>query len=87
MEDERRPAAAKEAATRRVTESQVLQDGERLIDAWNARQGKRMPTLFSPTIGAPLPFGDWFLCSCPFPSKKKPLRMWGFLFEYGRNRL
>jgi hypothetical protein len=32
--------------------AQVLEDAERLIAAWNERQAKRMPTLFSPTIGA-----------------------------------
>ena len=52
MEDERRRAAAKEAATRRATDAQVLEDAERLIAAWNERQAKRMPMLFSPTIGA-----------------------------------
>jgi hypothetical protein len=31
---------------------QVLEDAERLIAAWNERQAKRMPMLFSPTIGA-----------------------------------
>jgi hypothetical protein len=30
----------------------VLEDAERLIAAWNERQAKRMPSLFSPTIGA-----------------------------------
>jgi hypothetical protein len=30
----------------------VLEDAERLIAAWNERQAKRMPMLFSPTIGA-----------------------------------
>jgi hypothetical protein len=30
----------------------VLEDAERLIAAWNERQSKRMPMLFSPTIGA-----------------------------------
>ena len=37
---------------RRATDAQVLEDGERLIGAWNERQEKRMPTIFSPTIGA-----------------------------------
>jgi beta-phosphoglucomutase-like phosphatase (HAD superfamily) len=52
MEDQRRRAAEKEAAARRATDAQVLEDAERLIDAWNERQAKRMPMLFSPTIGA-----------------------------------
>jgi hypothetical protein len=30
----------------------VLEDAERLIAVWNERQIKRMPMLFSPTIGA-----------------------------------
>ena len=38
-----------EAASRRATDTQVL---ERLIGAWNERQAARMPMLFSPTIGA-----------------------------------
>jgi hypothetical protein len=46
-----RQAAEKEAANRRATDAQVLEDAERLIAAWNGRQEKRMPMLFSPTIG------------------------------------
>jgi hypothetical protein len=52
LEDQRRETAAKEAASRRATDVQVLEDAERLIAAWNERQGRRMPMLFSPTIGA-----------------------------------
>jgi hypothetical protein len=52
MEDQRRTVAEQEAAARRATEAQVLEDAERLIAAWNERQAKRMPMLFSPTIGA-----------------------------------
>jgi hypothetical protein len=37
---------------RHATDAQVLEDAERLIAAWNERQAKRMPMLFSPTIGA-----------------------------------
>jgi hypothetical protein len=51
LEDERRHAAEKEAAARRATDAQVLEDAERLIDAWNERQAERMPMLFAPTIG------------------------------------
>jgi hypothetical protein len=43
MEDQRRTAAEKEAAGRRATDAQVLEDAERLIAAWNERQAKRMP--------------------------------------------
>jgi hypothetical protein len=39
MEDQRREAAEKEAAARRATDAQVLEDAERLIAAWNERQG------------------------------------------------
>jgi hypothetical protein len=39
---------------------------ERLIAAWNERQTKRMPMLFSPTIGAAITAGYWFLwVRCP----------------------
>jgi hypothetical protein len=66
MEDQRRQVAEKEAAARRATEAQVLEDGERLIAAWNERQAKQMPMLFSPTIGAAITAGYWFLwVRCP----------------------
>jgi hypothetical protein len=57
MEDQRRDAAEKEAATRRATDAQVLEDAERLIAAWNERQALRAPIIFSPTIGAALAVG------------------------------
>jgi hypothetical protein len=53
MEDKRREAAEKEAASRRATDAQVLEDAERLITAWNERQAKRMPMLFSRRRSAP----------------------------------
>src|SRR6516164_4815537 len=66
MEDQRREAADKEAAKRRATDAQVLEDAERLITAWNERQAKRMPMIFSPTIGAAITARYWFLCvRCP----------------------
>jgi hypothetical protein len=66
MEDQRRQAVEKEAAGRRATDAQVLEDAERLITAWNERQAKRMPMLFSPTIGAAVTAGYWFLwVRCP----------------------
>jgi beta-phosphoglucomutase-like phosphatase (HAD superfamily) len=52
MEDQRRQAAEKEAAARRATVAQVLEDAERLIAAWNERQTKRMPMLIPLTIAA-----------------------------------
>jgi hypothetical protein len=60
-EDQRRQVAEKEAAAHRATDAQVLEDAERLIAAWNERQTKRMPMLFSPTIGAAVTAGYWFL--------------------------
>jgi hypothetical protein len=66
MEDERRHAAEKEAAARRATDAQLLEDAERLIAAWNERQARRMPMLFSPTIGAAIAARYWFLwVRCP----------------------
>jgi hypothetical protein len=66
LEDQRRQAAEKEAANRRATDAQVLEDAERLIGAWNDRQAKRMPMLFSLTIGAAITAGYWFLwVRCP----------------------
>jgi hypothetical protein len=66
MEDQRRQAAGKEAASRRATDAQVFEDAERLIAAWNERQVKQMPMLFSPTIGAAITAGYWFLwVRCP----------------------
>src|SRR6266568_506743 len=61
MEDQRRQAAEKEAASRRTTDVQVLEDADRLIAAWNERQTKRMPMLFSPTIGAAIAYA---FCGC-----------------------
>ena len=56
----------KTSSRERATEAQVLEDAERLIVAWNERQAKRMPTLFSPTIGAAITAGYWFLwVRCP----------------------
>jgi hypothetical protein len=43
MEDQRRQAAEKEAAARRATDAQVLEDAERLIAAWNERQSAQDP--------------------------------------------
>jgi hypothetical protein len=66
MEDQRRHAAEKEAASRRATEVQVLEDAERLIGTWNEGQAKRMPMLFSPTIRAAIAAAYWFLwVRCP----------------------
>lgn len=66
MEDERRRAAETKAAERRATDSQIIADAERLVTIWNERQRRRMPMLFSPTIGAAIAAGYWFLwVRCP----------------------
>jgi hypothetical protein len=66
MEDERRQAAEKATAARRATDAQVLVDAERLVGAWNERQAKRMPMLFSPTIRAAITARYWFIwVRCP----------------------
>jgi len=66
MEAQRATAAKKEAAAKRATEAQVLEDAGRLVSAWNEGQVKRMPMLFSPTIGCALKARHWFLwVRCP----------------------
>jgi hypothetical protein len=60
-EDQRRAVAEREAANRRATDALMLEDAERLITAWNERQAKRVPMLFSPTIGAAIKAGYWFV--------------------------
>ena len=64
MEARRAEAAEKGAAAKRATEAQVLEDASRLVAAWNERQAKRMPMLFSPTIGCALKARHWFLWVC-----------------------
>ena len=64
MEDQRRRAAEKQAAERRATDPQIIADAERLVAAWNERQEKRMPILFSPTIGAAITARHWYLWVC-----------------------
>ena len=61
MEDEGRRVAEEDAAARRATDRQILEDADHLITVWNERQAKRMPMLFSPTIGAAITAGYWFL--------------------------
>ena len=66
MEADRQAKAEAEAAARRASEAQVLEDAERLISAWNERQAKRMPLLFAPTIGATIASRHHFLwVRCP----------------------
>jgi hypothetical protein len=66
MGAQRAAAAEKEAAAKRATEAQILEDAERLIAGWNERQATQMPMLFSPTIGSALKARHWFLwVRCP----------------------
>jgi hypothetical protein len=59
MDDARRQEAEKAAAARRATDRQILEDAEQLVTAWNELQAKRMPMLFSRTIGAAIKAGHW----------------------------
>lgn len=82
MEDQRQQVAEKEATTRRATDAQLLEDAERLIGAWNERQAKRMPMLFSPTIGAAIRAGYWFVwVRCPAMLTFFPV--WRFIDQRG----
>jgi hypothetical protein len=45
MEAQRAGSAEKEAAAKRATEAQILENAGRLIAVWNERQAKRMPML------------------------------------------
>ena len=66
IEADRKTKSDAEAAARRATDAQVLGDAERLIGAWNERQAKRMPMLFSPTLGAAITARYWYLwVRCP----------------------
>ena len=66
MDSERAAAAAKEAQAQRALGQQIVEDAERLIAAWNARQEAHMPMLFSPTIAAAITAQHWFLrVRCP----------------------
>jgi len=79
MEDQRRPVAEKEAAKRRATDAQMLEDAECLITAWNERQAKRMPILFSPTIGAAFAARYWFkkARARTSPQSDHTFKLWG----------
>jgi hypothetical protein len=61
MESERAAGAAKEVEARRTLGPQTLEDAERLVTTWNARQEAHMPMLFSPTIGAAIAARHFFL--------------------------
>jgi len=66
LKADRKAKADAEAAARRANDAQVLEDAERLIAAWNERQARRMPMLFSPTIEAALASRHWCLwVRCP----------------------
>jgi hypothetical protein len=91
MEDQRRHAVEKEAAAHRATDAQVLEDAERLLTAWNERQAKRMPMLFSPTIGAAQQGpGAWCQWQVKMPSSTLPRSsgkpMWGQRLSRAKTR-
>jgi len=66
MEADRKAVADAADASRRATASQAIEEAERLIAVWNERQAKRMPMLFSPTIGAAVTARHWYLwVRCP----------------------
>jgi hypothetical protein len=72
LEAKRKAKADAEAANRRATDAQVLEDAERLIAIWNARQARRMPWLLAPTIGAALASRHHFLwVYCPARRTKR----------------
>jgi hypothetical protein len=65
-ESERRWAAEREAAMRRSTDPHIREDARRLIAEWNEQRARRIPLLFSPTIGAAIAARHWFLwVRCP----------------------
>jgi hypothetical protein len=87
MDDRRRQAAEKEAAARRATDRQILEDAEQLVTAWNERQAKRMPMLFSPTMGAAITAGCWFLSArCPVSHAMFPTPNSGAYAEWAKTR-
>jgi hypothetical protein len=57
LEDQRRDAAEKVAASRRATDAQVLKDAERLIAAWNERHAKLCRCCSRPRSAPPSPRG------------------------------
>ncbi len=50
MQAERKAKADAEATARRATDTLVIEDAEDLIAAWNYRQARQMPMLFSPSL-------------------------------------
>src|SRR5262249_21739724 len=53
------------------------EDAERLIAAWNERQALRAPMIFSPTIGAAIKAGYWFLwVRCPACRTINAIDLW-----------
>src|SRR5579864_5574482 len=87
MEERRREAAEREAAARRATEKQSLEDADHLITVWNERQAKQMPMLFSPTIGAAITAGYWFLrARCPACRTTGDVDLRALDWHHGRGR-
>ena len=74
MEDERRRVAEKQAAERRATDPQIIEDAERLVAAWNERQEKRMPILFYPQLAPPSPRAIG-ICGCAARRAGRSMRL------------
>jgi hypothetical protein len=61
LEADRKAKVDAEGRPRRATDGQVLADAQSLVAAWNERQARRTPLLFTPTIGAALAAGHHLL--------------------------
>jgi len=59
-----RKVKARKGCRPRANDAQVLEEAERLIVAWNARQARQMPLLFAPTIGTALATRYTGSCGC-----------------------
>ena len=63
------PGAAKLRRRRPLSAARpLLEDADHLITVWNERRAKRMPMLFSPTIGTAITAGYWFLARAARPA-------------------
>ena len=59
----------------------MFEDAEQLIAAWNGRQARRMPMLFSSTIGAALASRHWYLWVRASPVTQHSLSTCGRLID------
>jgi hypothetical protein len=75
MEDQRRQVAEKEAVARRATDAQVLEAAERLITAWNERQGRLEESVtFPPPHGDSISYGAGLMLLRPTHVRRPPCR-------------